>query len=101
MEQLISNHFQGGEISLSTEFEKCSILCLNFGSELQFNVSSSFMHSLVRLNWLSSKNYLLLNTSLGWDDLVKKYGDFMTHLFVRREVTDRADRRIIFMGVEA
>jgi hypothetical protein len=100
MEQLIANHFQGGEVSLSEEFEKCNILCLNFGSEIQFNVSGNFLHSLVRLHWLSPRNYLFLNTSLGWDDLYKKYGESVTNLFVRYKNAAGFDRRVVFTEVE-
>ncbi len=101
MEQLISNHFTGGEISLEDELTKADVLCLTFGSELQFKVSSSFLQSLVRLNWLHPKNYLLLHTNLRWEDIAHKYGDNIQNLFVKStgKILD-PERRIIFAEVE-
>lgn len=101
MEQLISNHFQGGEISLEDEFKKAEIMCLSFGSELQFNVSGNFLQSLVRLNWLYPKHYLLLHTNLRWEDLAYKYGDNIQNLFVKSTGTLLdPERRVVFTSVE-
>jgi hypothetical protein len=101
MEQLISNHFQGGEISLQDEFKKADIMCLSFGSELQFNVSGNFLQSLVRLNWLIPEHYLFLHTNLRWDDIAYKYGDAVLKLFVKSDgkILD-PERRIVFSCVE-
>jgi hypothetical protein len=101
MEQLISNHFQGGEISLENEFTKSDIMCLHFGSELQYNVSGNFLQSLIRLNWLLPKNSLLLHTNLRWEDIAYKYGDNVQNLFIRSyEKLLDPERRIVFCCVE-
>jgi hypothetical protein len=101
MEQLISNHFQGGEISIEDEFTKADVMCLNFGSELQFNVSGNFLQSLIRLNWLLPEHYLFLHTNLRWDDVSSKYGDNVQNLFVRSyEKLLDPERRVVFCCVE-
>lgn len=101
MEQLISNHFQGGEISLEDEFNRCDIMCLTFGAELQFNVAGAFLQNLVRLNWTSSKHCLLLNTHLSWDGLVYKYEDPTPKLFVRpKDMLRSEERRAVFASLE-
>lgn len=102
---LIRDYFQDKTtFSLSESFLSHDLFVLSFGTEIQFQVAISFIFDLVNMHYSHiGKHALMLETTLPFDMLSKKYNDTFQSLFFRFNDINVAneEKRIHFMGVVA
>jgi hypothetical protein len=102
MEQVLANILdESGESTIEEEFNKAKVTSLNFGTEMQFKVSTNVIQEFLRLKQIYPVHGLMFHTNLTWDQLSYKYGDAIQSIFVQsyQKTFDR-EKRIIFLPVE-